>query len=174
MTQEEPKVETETVSESPAKEVVQDSSNEQYIAESKKYRRRAQDAESRVAELEKKLQIQKEAELKEKEEYKTLYEEKSSQIEGLQANAEKWAKYEESKKASLIQLHPEGEHEYLKTLNLETLEFVTNKINSVKTNAPEVPGNPRQRTPEKSFSEMTADEKRKNWKNIVEQYKPGN
>ena len=38
----------------------------------------------------------------------------------------------------------------------------------------EVPGNPRQRTPEKSFSEMTADEKRKNWKNIVEQYKPGN
>jgi len=45
----------ETVSETPATETTQDSSNEQYIAESKKYRKRAQDAESRLAELEKSL-----------------------------------------------------------------------------------------------------------------------
>ena len=44
---------TETVSESPATETTQDSSNEQYIAESKKYRKRAQDAEARLVELEK-------------------------------------------------------------------------------------------------------------------------
>ena len=45
----------ETVSETPAKETTQDSSNEQYIAESKKYRKRAQDAEARLADYEKKL-----------------------------------------------------------------------------------------------------------------------
>ena len=57
----------ETVSEAPAKETTQDSSNEQYIAESKKYRKRAQDAETRLAELEKKFAQQEESKLKEKE-----------------------------------------------------------------------------------------------------------
>ena len=46
---------TETASESVAKETTQDSSNEQYIAESKKYRKRAQDAETRLAKLERSL-----------------------------------------------------------------------------------------------------------------------
>ena len=41
----------ETVSEAPATETTQDSSNEGLIAESKKYRKRAQDAESKLLEL---------------------------------------------------------------------------------------------------------------------------
>ena len=82
----------ETVSEAPAKETTQDSSNEQYIAESKKYRKRAQDAEARLAKLEKSLATAEEDKLKEKEEFKTLYEKASSKVEGLSANAEKWAK----------------------------------------------------------------------------------
>ena len=43
MTQEEPKVETETVSESPATEAPQSSPNDELIAESKKYRKRHKD-----------------------------------------------------------------------------------------------------------------------------------
>ena len=58
---------TETVSESPATETTQDSSNEQYIAESKKYRKRAQDAETRLAEFEKKFAAAEEDKLKKKE-----------------------------------------------------------------------------------------------------------
>ena len=58
---------TETVSESPATDTTQDSSNEQYIAESKKYRKRAQDAEARLEKLEKTLATAEEGKLKEKE-----------------------------------------------------------------------------------------------------------
>ena len=54
MSEEKTQATTETASESVAKETVQDSSNDQYIAESKKYRKRAQDAEARLAEYEKK------------------------------------------------------------------------------------------------------------------------
>ena len=97
----------ETVSETPAIETTQDSSNEQYIAESKKYRKRAQDAENRLAKLEKSLARAEEDKLKEKEEFKTLYEKASSEVEGLSANAEKWAKYEEVKRNSLLENHPE-------------------------------------------------------------------
>ena len=79
---------TETVSESPATETAQPSSNDQYIAESKKYRKRAQDAETRLAEFEKKFAKAEEAKLKEKEDFKALYEKVSSENSNLTANAE--------------------------------------------------------------------------------------
>ena len=64
MSEEQTQATTETVSESPATETAQDSSSEQYIAESKKYRKRAQDAESRLEEFEKKLATAEEDKLK--------------------------------------------------------------------------------------------------------------
>ena len=71
---------TETVSESPAEETQQSSPNDELIAESKKYRKRAQDAETRLAKLEKSLARAEEDKLKEKEEFKTLYEKASSKV----------------------------------------------------------------------------------------------
>ena len=160
---------TETVSESPATETTQDSSNEQYIAESKKYRKRAQDAETRLAKLEKNLAKAEESKLKEKEDFKALYEQVSSKVEGLTSNAEKWGKYEEAKRAYLLESHPEEDRENLSKLDLETLEYVTSKINNVKPNAPEVAGNPR-----KDYKEYNADwtkmderERREKWDDIV-------
>ncbi len=169
MSEEKTQATTETVSESPATETTQDSSNEQYIAESKKYRKRAQDAEARLAKLEKSLAKAEEGKLKEKEEFKTLYEQASSKVESLTANADKWTKYEETKRASLLENHPEDERESLSKLDLETLEYVTNKINTTKANAPEVAGNPRQdyKTPPKDWTKLSAQERRDNWDNIV-------
>ena len=165
---------TETVSESPATETTQDSSNEQYIAESKKYRKRAQDAETRLAKLEKKLAKAEEAKLKEKEDFKALYEQVSSKNESLTANAEKWGKYEEAKRASLLENHPEDERESLSKLDLETLEYVTSKINNVKPNAPEVLGKARNDLPSKPLAQMTEAEKKANWNNIVSQFNKKN
>ena len=165
---------TETVSESPATETAQDSSNEQYIAESKKYRKRAQDAEARLAKYEKAKSKAEEERLKEKEEFKTLYEKASSDIEGLTANADKWNKYEETRRASLLENHPEEDRDSLSKLDLETLEYVTNKINDRKPNAPETLGHARKNMPKKPYSEMTAQEKKENWSSIIKQYKPNN
>ena len=168
MSEEQKQTTTETVSESPVAETTQDSSNEQYIAESKKYRKRAQDAETRLAKLEKTLAKAEEAKLKEKEDFKALYEQVSSKNESLTANAEKWSKYEEAKRASLLESHPEEERETLSKLDLETLEFVTNKINNTKANAPELVGHPRQKVePVKNWAEMDAEERRDNWGDIV-------
>ena len=63
---------TETVSESNATEAQQTSPNDELIAESKKYRKRAQDAEARLTKLEKSLAEAEEAKLKEKEDFKNL------------------------------------------------------------------------------------------------------
>ena len=86
--------------------------------------------------------------------------------------AQKWNKYEENRRNTLLAAAPEEERERLAGLDLDTLEYVTGKINNVKANAPEVAGNPRTIIPKKKFSEMTAEEKRDNWQNIVNSYKP--
>ena len=162
---------TEAVSGSPATETTQDSSNEQYIAESKKYRKRAQDAETRLAKLEKSLARAEESKLKEKEEFKTLYEQASSKAESLTANAEKWSKYEETKRVSLLENHPEEDRENLSKLDLDTLEYVTNKINNNKSNAPEVMGNARGVVPDKPVDWANKDSLKENWGDILKQYK---
>ena len=159
----------ETVSEAPATETTQDSSNEGLIAESKKYRKRAQDAEARLLEYQNKLKKQEDDKLKEKEEFKTLYEKASSELEGLSANAEKWSKYEKSKRASLLESHPEEERKSLSKLDLETLEYVTDKINKTKANAPEVAGNSRKdyKDTPKDWTKLSPTELRENWDDIV-------
>ena len=169
MSEDQTQAATESVSESPATETTQDSSNEQYIAESKKYRKRAQDAETRLAKFEKKLAKAEEDKLKEKEDFKALYEQVSSKVEGLTANADKWGKYEEAKRTSLLENHPEDERENLSKLDLETLEYVTSKINNVKPNAPEVAGNPRKdyAPTNVDWTKMDAKERREKWSDIV-------
>ena len=163
---------TETVSESSATETIQDSSNDQYIAESKKYRKRAQDAETRLAKLQRSLAKAEENKLKEKEEFKTLYEKASSKVESLTSNAEKWSIYEETRRNSLLENHPENERESLSKLDLDTLKYVTNKINNNnKNNAPEVVGNARGIVPDKPVDWSNKDSIKENWGDIIKQYK---
>jgi len=166
---EEQSVATETVSEGTTQEASTDLTNEgALIAESKKYRKRSQDAEARLAKLESQLAKAEKAKLKEKEDFKTLYEQNEAKIESLTASADKWAKYQEAKTATLLEGVPEDEREALSKLDFETLEYVTSKINNAKANAPEVVGGTRQ--PEKpvgDWTKMDDRERRANWDNIV-------
>jgi hypothetical protein len=162
---------TETVSESPVEETVQNSSNEQYIAESKKYRKRAQEAEARIAEYELKLTKQEEQKLKEKEDFKALYEKVSSENEVLTKKALKHDEYEARRKKILLDQHPEEDREQLNSLGLDTLEYVTSKVMNVKpNNAPEVINKARTDMPSKPYSQLTEDEKKANWGNIVKEF----
>ena len=176
MSEENQAVASETVSEQPTQDSNQISSDDKNAAESRKYRKRAQDAEAResqkdarITELEKKFEQAEETKLKEKEDFKSLYEKVSSENESLSSVAEKWNKYEETKRASLLESHPEEDRESLAKLPLDTLEFVTNKINNVqnKQNAKEVVGRTKNVVTTKPFSEMTEAEKRQWHKDVM-------
>ena len=168
---EETKVSNETVVDSGTEDATQEVAQNEYIAESKKYRKRSQDAESRLEELEKKLASAEEAKLKEKEDFKALYEKVASENESLSANAQKWNKYEENRRNTLLESVPETEKERLASLDLDTLEYITSKLNSQKPNAPEVAGSARRYKMDKPLSEMTASEKEANWQNILKSFK---
>ena len=161
MSEENKAVVSETVSEQPTQEAQTEKPDVgALIAESKKYRSRAQDAEARIMEMEKKFKKAEESKLKEKEDFKTLYEKVSSENEANASKVEKWTKYEETRRASLLEQHPEEDRESLVNLPLDTLEFVTNKIKNSKPNAPEVIGRSKDILPNKNWKDMTDAEKR--------------
>ena len=99
MSEETNPVATEAVSEGSTNETTTETTDVGgLIAESKKYRKRSQDAEARLAKLESDLEKSEQAKLKKKEEYKTLYEQNEEKMKSLTDNADKWAKYEEAKR----------------------------------------------------------------------------
>ena len=170
---EETQVATETVSEGTTKETTNDSTdNSALIAESKKYRKRSQEAEAQLAELKSQLAKQEEAKMLEEGKKDELIAKYQSENESLVANSEKWAKYEDTKRANLIEQHPEEDRESLANLPLDTLEYVTNKINNSKSNAPEVAGNPRKTVPTKDYADMTQKEKREHHEAVIKRYQP--
>ena len=165
-------VATETVSEETTQEASTTLTDEgALIAESKKYRKRSQDAEARLAKLESQLAKAEEVKLKEQGKFQTLYEEAEAKMETLESNADKWSKYETAKREALLNGVPEDERESLSKLDFETLEYVTNKINNMKPNIPQVVGNSRTVPPQKKLSEMTDSEKRDNWQSIINSHK---
>ena len=176
MSQENSQEVSETVSEQPTVETNDNSTDiKGLVLENKKYRQRSQEAEERLAKLEKKLASAEEAKLKEKEDFRALYEKVSSENESLSANAQKWNKYEENRRNTLLESAPEEERERLAGLDLDTLEYVTGKLSSSKPNAPQVAGNPRGRVDlPKNWTSMSAAELRENWSGIVNEAKNKN
>ena len=157
---EESKVSNETVVDSDTEDVTQEVAQSEYIAESKKYRKRAQEAESQLAKLQKTIAAQEEEKLKQKEDFKSLYEKVSSENANLSKDAERWKSYESNKRTALLDRHPEDERESLSRLDLETLEYVTNKIS--KPTNPEVVGRAKvsAQASNKAWKDMNDDERR--------------
>ena len=136
--------------------------------ENKKYRKRAQEAEDENTQLKKKLASAEEAKMIQEGKKDELIAKYQSENESLNANAQKWNKYEETRRNTLLESVPEEEREELARLDLKTLEYVTGKINNTKSNAPEVAGNPRgHKEITKDWTTMNPEELRENWEDIV-------
>ena len=132
---EEKVVSNETVVEQGTENVAQESAQNEYIAESKKYRKRAQEAESKLAELNKQLEAQENAKLKEKEEYKTLAEKYEAQVNELNPYKEKYEGIVEQRRGVLLERLPEDKRETFKNKDLDVLEFMVSELKT-KTQEP--------------------------------------
>ena len=132
---EENKVSNEAVADSGTENVTQDNAQNEYIAESKKYRKRAQDAENRLAELNKKLESQENAKLKQKEEYKTLAEKYEAQVNELNPFKEKYETLVDQRRSKLLERIPEDKRETFKNKDLDVLEFMVDELKT-KTQEP--------------------------------------
>lgn len=142
------------------------------IAESKKYRKRSQAAETRVAELEAQINSFETDKLKEKEEFKALYEKVSVENEQNKATAEKWNQYEATKREQLLQQVPDEEKAEWNDSPLNLLEKYVSKANSTQPQNPDhVVAKTRQINDiPQDWSKLSKDDKKKNWSAIVSNY----
>ena len=139
------------------------------IAESKKYRKRSQAAESRVAELEAQINSFETDKLKEKEEFKALYEKFSVENEQNKATAEKWNQYEAIKREQLLQQVPDEEKAEWNDSPLNLLEKYVSKANSAQPQNPDhVVAKTRQINDiPQDWTKMEDGDIKKNWGRIV-------
>ena len=139
------------------------------IAESKKYRKRSQAAETRVAELEAQINSFETDKLKEKEEFKTLYEKVSAENESNKALADKWTNYEATKREQLLQQVPDEEKAEWNDSPLNLLEKYVSKANTIQPQNPDhVVSKTRNLTDIPSdWTQMKSDDIKKNWSTIV-------
>ena len=139
------------------------------IAESKKYRKRSQVAESRVAELEAKINSFETEQLKEKEEFKTLYEKVSAENEQNKATAEKWIQYEAMEREQLLKQVPEDEKAEWENSPLNLLKKYVSKATATAPQNPDhIVSKTRNITDVPSdWTKMKPDDIKKNWSSIV-------
>ena len=168
---EENKVPDEAVVDSGTENNTQEPAQNEYIAESKKYRKRAQDAETRLAKLEQQLQSQENAKLKEKEEFKTLAEKLEAENTSLSSYKDKYDSLVEKRKAVLLEKLPEDKREQFTNKELDVLEFMVSELSSNTPAEPQVRGTVK--APKKDIGDWTKlsdKDKRENWSDILKSY----
>ena len=169
---EETQASNEPVGDTDAQNTEVNNADASVIAESKKYRKRSQAAEARVAELEAKINSFETEKLKEKEEFKVLYEKVSAENESNKQLADKWTSYEAQKRDQLLQKVPDDEKAEWENSPLNLLEKYVSKASSVQPQNPnhvvsktrnlnEIPND---------WTKMSKDEQKKNWSAIVSNY----
>ena len=173
---EEQQVSNETVVDEDTKTVEAPIADGSAIAESKKYRKRSQAAESLNAEKDKTisdLQAQinsfEDKRLLEKEEFKTLYEKVSVENEANKAKADKWTNHEAAERESLLKQVPEDEKAEWENSPLNLLKLHVSKVTAnVPQNPDHVVSKTRNLTDVPSdWTKMNSKELRENWGTIL-------
>ena len=177
MSEETTRVEEQAVVETPTQENNDDVGG--LIAESKKYRTRAQAAEAELNELKENLKLQEQKRLEEKEEFKSLYENVKAENEQLKPVVEQFKIQEQQRREHLLsQLSDEDQEIYqdLPTLKLEKHIERLGKQKVQVSDAKEVTSSGKfaSNTRWENLSDKDREQARKNpklWQQIVEGYR---
>ena len=140
------------------------------IAESKKYRGRAQAAEGELAKLRKEIEATRISQLEEQEQWKSLAEERATKLAELEPIVEMAQQQEASLRTELLGELPEDEHETFGKLPIEALRAVVKKFRTQRvavSNAPSASVN----NDKIDLKKIKDSDRRMNWSNILESYK---
>ena len=169
--------ETQAVAETPTQEINEEVGG--LIAESKKYRTRAQAAEAELNELKENLKLQETKQLEEKEEFKSLYEKMKEENSQLKPVVEQFQIQEKQRREHLLsQLSDDDQEIYadLPTIKLEKhIERLGNRKVQI-SDAKEVTSSGKfaENAKWSDLSEKDRQEAKKNprlWKQIVDGYR---
>ena len=160
-------------SQAPEPEVQESTSGEDYaefIAESKKYRQRAQKAETKLDKLQRQMDVDRQKQMEENQEWRELAEERAAKITELEPIVERAKADDASMREELLSDFSEEDREDFKELPTPALRKVHGKILKPKPVKTETSVAGFSNTPSKKMSEMSKNEKRDNWSGIIAGY----
>lgn len=177
MSEETTRVEEQAVAEVSTQENNDDFGN--LIAESKKYRTRAQAAEAELNELKENLKLQEQKRLEEKEEFKSLYENVKAENEQLKPVVEQFKIQEQQRREHLLSQLSDDDQEIYQHLPTNSLEKHLERLGKQKvqvSDAKEVTSSGKfaSNTKWADLSDKDREQARKNpklWQQIVEGYR---
>tara|TARA_R110002020_G_scaffold51921_5_gene146481 strand:+ start:130 stop:702 length:573 start_codon:yes stop_codon:yes gene_type:complete len=174
-------VERPPVEKATAQEVAPESQKEQpaelevgsLIAESKKYRSRAQDAEDKLAKYEKKAATDREKTMAEQNKWQELAEERGLKLTEQEPIIEAAMNEIAAFREELLADFSEEDREAFGELNITQLRTLHKKLNNESNSVRPTDGTPaRTANPEnKDWMEMDTKERRSNWQSIIDSYR---
>ena len=140
------------------------------IAESKKYRARAQKSELELAELRKEIEDSRVSQMEEQEQWKLLAEERAAKLAELEPIVEAAKKQEAMLRAELLLEIPEEEHATFGELPLEALRAIVKKLKTQRVSVSNAPSKPVNDS-NVELRKIKDEDRRMNWSNILDSYK---
>jgi len=160
-------------SQAPEPEVKESTSSDEYaefIAESKKYRQRAQKAETKLDKLQKQMDADRQKQMEENQEWRELAEERATKITELEPIVERANVLEAKMREELLSDFSDEDREDFGDLPTPALRKVHGKLLKQKPAKTETSVAGFSNTPSKKMSEMSKSEKRDNWSGIIAGY----
>jgi hypothetical protein len=140
------------------------------IADAKRYRKRAQQSETRTAELEAQLKQMEEAKMSENEEWKALADKRGAELATLKEQADRGKALEEALRAEAMESLSEEDREFAEDLSTEKLlKFAKRSAPAEKVATNESAASPVAQI-EKDTWDMSPEERRKHWSSIIKKY----
>lgn len=160
-------------SQAPEPEVQESTSSDDYaefIAESKKYRQRAQKAETKLDKLQKRMDTDRQKQMEENQEWRELAEERAIKITELEPIVERANALDASMREELLSDFSEEDREDFKELPTPALRKVHGKLLKKKPVKTETSVAGFSNSSSKKMNEMNKNEKRENWPSIIAGY----
>ena len=143
------------------------------IAESKKYRSRAQEAEAQLAELKSTLEKQEEERMAKQNKWEELATKRQTELDSIKSDYERLKGAEEAYKEELLNSLGEAERETFKDLSVSQLRALSEKLKiDVQEPVPDTSSTPSATVNpnNKSWVDMSNEERRANWGAILQSY----
>ena len=145
----------------------------QLVQESKKYRKRAQESEAKLAKMEKQREADRQKQMEEQNQWQQLAEERQAKLNEMEPIVEAFIKDEADQRERILADFEESDREQFGSLSLPQLRALHSKL--INTNDGVVP--PTSGTParavnpnNKDWTKMDKEERRQNWSDIVRGY----
>ena len=145
----------------------------QLVQESKKYRKRAQESEAKLAKMEKQRETDRQKQMEEQNQWQQLAEERAVKLAELEPMIEQFKKDEQNQRDQILSKWSEEDREQFGGLSLVQLRVLDSKLSKTNTNSiPTTSGTPaRAVNPNnKDWTKMDKAERQKNWGDIVRSY----